>query len=164
VAMLPGKTAIFVDDGEGLTSQQVSQYGWALAVETGFSNWFEGSLELFDVMWLGLPSGVTLWGVELFHDPIGANDFLRGYGMVHRLALGAQVAGSIFDEALKWSLRGEGGLLQADVLLSGELRYNLPILNLYVGSRGNLFTGLAGSPGWLRLDASLLGIFMGLAS
>lgn len=164
IAMLPGKTAVLVDNTDGMVTQQVSQYGWAVAAETGYGDWFEGSLELFDVMWLGLPRSATLWGVELLRDPIGVNELLRGFGMVHRLAVGAQVAGSLFDQALRWRLRGEGGVLQADVLVSGELRYDLPILNLYVGSRGNLFTGLAGSPGWMRQDASLLGIFMGWAS
>ena len=53
------------------------------------------------------------------------------------------------------------GLLQPDVLMSAEVKYRLPLFDLYVGGRGDLFTGYPGSPGWMRQDASLLGVFLG---
>ena len=79
---------------------------------------------------------------------------------MHRLAVGVSLSGVIL-ERLSWQLRGEGGILQQDVLAGLELRYRLPVLNLYVGTHGAVFAGMPGSPGWLRQDATQLGIFLG---
>lgn len=152
---LPGKTAYLVDPELGLVSTRLGYYGLALAAEGAIGEWISGSLELFDVVWVDVPGGALLWGVELFEEDIEETR------SVHRLAVGASLSGSLLEEKLGWRLRGEAGILQRDVLIGTELRYRLPILNLYVGGEANLFAGFPGSPGWLRQDATLFGIFVG---
>ena len=87
-----------------------------------------------------------------------AGSNVRLSGWVHRKR---DLGGLLFGERVRWRLRGEAGLLQPDVLLSGEVRYRLPVFDLYIGGRGDVFTGLPGSPGWMRQDASLVGVFLG---
>ncbi len=159
MGFVPGKTALVIDDAEGLKSVQVSQYGGAVAMETGYGEWFEGSVELFGLGWVGVPTGSVLWGVEALSGPLPYSRIIPGF--VPRAGLGVSVGGSVFDQALTWRLRGEAGLVPIDILMSGEVRYQLPILKLYVGTRGNIFAGLPGSPGWMRQDASMIGLFMG---
>jgi hypothetical protein len=154
VGSLGGKTALVVDD-LGLRSLQVSQYGGALAVEGSIGESVDGSLELFDVIWDQLPANALLWGVEPFSDDVTADR------VVHRVAAAASLGGAVFGERLHWRVRGEAGLVTPDVLVSAEARYTLPVLNLYVGGRTDLFTGFAGTPGWFRQDASLVGVFIG---
>jgi hypothetical protein len=154
VGILPGKTAILVDE-RGLTSTQLSHYGAALALEAGLYDWVEGSIEIFNLLWTDVPAGARLLGVELLGTPVDQTRF------VNRLAVGASLGGAFFDQAIDWRVRGEGGILQPDVLMSAELRYRLPILDLYVGGRGLVFGGLPGSPGWMRQDASQVAVFVG---
>jgi len=155
--LLPGKTSILVDE-RGLRSTQLSQYAVALALEAGLGDWVAGSLEVFDVMWVDVPRGARLWGVE--RREASLPDVRR---TVHRLAVGASLGGSVF-EGLDWTVRGEGGLLQLDALVSAELRYRLPVFGLYVGGRALGFVGMPGSPGWMRQDASQLAVFIGEGS
>lgn len=167
VGALGGKTAILVDDF-GLRSDRVSQYAGALAVEGSIGELIDGSVELFDVVWTGVPARSLLWGVDSFSSlssvssgsPSGtsAGETER---TVHRLAGAMSLGGAFFEDRVRWKVRGEAGILQPDVLMSAELRYRLPILGLYVGGRTDLFTGVLGSPGWFRQDASLIGVFVG---
>lgn len=157
VGALGGKTAIVVDD-LGLRSERVSQYAGALAVEGSVGDGIDGSLELFDVVWTGVPAGALLWGVDTFATELPDDAAER---TVHRLAGAVSLGGALFEDRVRWKVRGEAGILQPDVLLSAELRYRLPILGLYVGGRTDLFTGVAGSPGWFRQDGSLVGVFVG---
>jgi hypothetical protein len=154
VGLLPGKTALLVDE-RGMTSTQLSHYGAALALEAGLYDWVEGSIEVFNLLWTDVPAGARLWGVELLGTSVDTTRF------VNRLAVGASLGGAFFDQAIDWRVRGESGLLQPDVLMSAELRYRLPILELYVGGRGLVFGGLPGSPGWMRQDGSQLAVFIG---
>ena len=151
---LGGKRALLVD-AEGLKSARVSQYAAALAAEGGLGDWFDGSVEIFDVVWTGVPEDAQLWGVELLGEPPPVQR------AVHRLASALTLGGSLLGERVAWKVRGEAGLLQPDVLMSAELRYRLPAFGLYVGGRGDLYAGMAGSPGWMRQDASMLGVFVG---
>lgn len=162
VGALGGKTAIVVDD-LGLRSDRVSQFAAALAVEGSIGESIDGSLELFDVIWEGVPSGTLLWGVEPFA-VASSTTSPSGPRTVHRIAGAASLGGAFFDDRVRWKLRGEAGILQPDVLVSAELRYRLPILGLYVGGRTDAFTGVTGSPGWFRQDASLVGVFVGEGS
>lgn len=153
---LPGKTAIIVDPALGLTSTRLGHFAGGLAVEGGLGEWVVGSIELFDVVWVDVPAGANLYGVELI-EPV-----LDDPHTVHRLAVGVTLAGTLLEERLSWQLRGEGGIVQQDILTGLEVRYRLPVLNLYVGVHGAVFAGAAaGSPGWLRKDATQLGIFVG---
>ncbi len=160
VGALGGKTAILVDD-LGLRSDRVSQYAGALAVEGSIGESIDGSLELFDVVWTGVPADTLLWGVDSFGTELDADATDRA---VHRLAGAMSLGGAFFDDRVRWRVRGEAGILQPDVLVSAELRYRLPILGLYVGGRTDLFTGVTGSPGWFRQDGSLVGVFVGEGS
>jgi hypothetical protein len=157
VGALGGKTAILVDD-LGLRSDRVSQYAAALAVEGSIGDGIDGSLELFDVVWTGVPAEALLWGVDSFATALPDDVDER---TVHRLAGAVSLGGAFFEDRVRWRVRGEAGILQPDVLMSAELRYRLPILGLYVGGRTDLFTGVAGSPGWFRQDGSLVGVFVG---
>jgi hypothetical protein len=152
---MPGKTVLLVDVERGLMSDQLSHYAASVAVEGALGDWMSGSVEVFDSLWTEVPRGARLYGVELLEDE---RDSIRA---VHRLAVGASLAGSLWAERFDWHLRGEGGILQRDVLLSARVRYRLPVFNLYVGGHGDVFAGLAGSPGWMRQDASRIGIFLG---
>lgn len=152
--VLPGKTALLIDE-RGVTSTRLSHYAAAFALEAGLYDWIEGSLEIFNLLWTDVPAGARLYGVELLGTPADNTRF------VNRLAVGASLGGAFFDQAIDWKLRGESGVLQPDVLMSAELRYRLPILDLYVGGRGLVFAGLPGSPGWMRQDASQLAVFVG---
>ncbi len=154
-----GKTAIVVDV-DGLRSVQLSQWSAAVAVEGQLGPYIDGSLELFNVMWDGVPKDSRLWGVEVLDDEEDGDD-VPELRTVNRLAAGAHLGGAFFEDRVLWKLRGEAGMLQPDVLLSAELKYRLPLFDLYVGGRGDLFTGYPGSPGWMRQDASLLGVFLG---
>ena len=153
-----GKTALLLDEN-GIRSAQVSQLSTALAVEGQLGPAVDGSLELFDVAWDGVPRDARLWGVELLDDEVASDT--PSLRTVHRLAGAAVLGGALFDERVRWRLRGEASILQADILVSAEVRYRLPVLDLYVGARGDLFAGRPGSPGWMRHEASLLGIYLG---
>ncbi len=154
-----GKTALVVDDS-GLHSVQVQHAAVAVAVEGQLGPFVDGSLEVFDVVYGDVPAGARVWGVEVL-DPATDVSTTR---MVHRLALGAALGGAVLDERVSWRVRGEAGLLQQDVLAAAEVRYLLPVFDLYVGVRGDLFAGRAGSPGWMREGASSLGVFLGEGS
>lgn len=154
-----GKTALVVDD-TGLHSVQVQHAALAVAVEGQLGPFVDGSLELFDVVYGDVPAGARLWGVEV----LDATTDVSTSRTVHRLALGAALGGVVLDERVSWRLRGEAGLLQQDVLVSGEVRYLLPVFDLYVGARGDLFAGRAGTPGWMREGATSLGVFLGEGS
>ena len=149
-----GKTA-WVLDPAGLRSIQVSQYAAAVSVEGQLGDAVDGSFELFNVMWDGVPDNTRLWGVERLEARALPTR------MVHRLAAGARLGGALLSDKVRWKIGGEAGVLQPDVLVSAEMRYRLPLLGLYVGGRGDLFTGIPGSPGWMRQDASQLGVFVG---
>jgi hypothetical protein len=158
-----GKTALVVDE-EGLRSVSLDLWQAAVAVEGQLGPAIDGSLELFNVSWDGVPRSARLWGVEaLRQDEPGdaASSSVSTVRRVDRLAVASALGGALFGERVKWRLRGEAGLLQPDVLVSGEVRYRLPVFDLYLGGRGDLFTGLPGTPGWMRQDASLVGIFLG---
>jgi hypothetical protein len=150
-----GKTAWLVD-ANGLRSVSVTQLAAAVAVEGQLGDAIDGSIELFNVAWAGVPSSANLWGVEPLQ-----NVAVPGDRLVNRLAGAAVLGGSMFEERLRWRLRGEAGVLATDVLMSAELRYALPLWNLYVGGRGDVFAGVPGTPGWMRQDASLLGVYLG---
>jgi len=152
---LPGKTTLLVDAPQGLHSVRIPHYAGALAVEGALGDWLNGSIEVFDTLWLSVPEGARLYGVELAE----ADATLER--QVHRLGVGATLSGSLLSERISWTVRGEGGILQRDVLLSAQVRYRLPVLNLFVGGHGDAFAGLPGSPGWMRQDASSVGIFVG---
>lgn len=154
-----GKTAIVVD-AEGLRSIQTSQVEASVAVEGQLGPGLDGSLELFNVMWDGVPRDARLWGVEVL-DTQELGEDVPELRAVNRLAASAHVGGALFEDKVMWKLRGEAGLLQPDVLLSAEVKYRLPLFDLYVGGRSDLFTGFPGSPGWMRQDSSLLGVFLG---
>jgi hypothetical protein len=151
-----GKTAWLVD-GDGLRSINVTQLAAALAIEGQLGDAIDASLEVFNVSWAGIPAQANLWGVEPFHAASDGNSDR----VVSRLAGAAVLGGTLFEDRLRWRLRGEAGVLAADVLMSAELRYALPIWNLYVGGRGDVFAGVPGTPGWMRQDASLLGVYLG---
>lgn len=158
VGLLAGKTALVLD-ASGVRSVQVGQLAAAVAVEGQLGPAIDGSLEVFHLVWDGVPGDAKLWGVEVLNaDVVDDPAVLR---TVHRLAVGANLGGALFDERVQWRLRGEAGLLQADVLMSAEVRYRLPVFDLYLGGRGDVFTGMPGSPGWMREEASLVGIFLG---
>ncbi|HEY1100296.1 MAG TPA: hypothetical protein VGF99_15265 [Myxococcota bacterium] len=159
IADQAGKTALVID-GEGLRSIQTSQAAMAVAVEGQLGPFFDGSLELFDVLWAGVPGDARLWGVELL-EPGGDVASLR---TVHRFGGAASLSGALFEERVQWKLRGEAGFLQQDILMSAEVRYLLPVFDLYVGGRGDLFAGRPGSPGWMRQEATSIGIFLGESS
>ena len=154
-----GKTALIVDD-DGLRSVQVGQWSAAVAVEGQLGPAIDGSLELFNVAWDGVPRDTRLWGIEVLNDDVDGAD-TPDLRVVNRLAAGAHLGGAFFEDRVLWKVRGEAGMLQPDVLLSAEVRYRLPLFDLYVGGRGDLFTGFPGSPGWMRQDASLFGVFLG---
>ena len=139
---------------------QVAQWSAAVAVEGQLGPAIDGSLELFNVMWDGVPRDSRLWGIEVLDDEVDDSD-VADLRIVNRLAAGAHLGGAFFEDRVQWKLRGEAGMLQPDVLFSAEVRYRLPLFDLYVGGRGDLFTGFPGSPGWMRQDASLLGVFLG---
>ncbi|MBI1947832.1 MAG: hypothetical protein HYS27_19235 [Deltaproteobacteria bacterium] len=155
---LGGKQALLLD-AQGLRSEPVSQYAAVLAAEGGLGDWIDGSVELFDVVWDGVPADAKLWGVELLGDlgAVGGSDTR----MVHRVATALSVGGAFAGDRVAWKVRGEAGVLQPDVLVAAELRYRFPALGLYVGGRSELYTGMAGSPGWMRQDASMVGVFVG---
>ncbi len=152
---LPGKGTLLVHPETGLSSARLGHYGAALAVEGAFGDWFQGSVEMFDLWWNDVPPGERLYGVESLDSDAST---LR---TVHRLAVGAGLAGALWQDRVRWRVRGEGGILQPDVLMTAEMRYRLPVLNLYVGGRTDLFGGVAGSPGWMREKGSLIGVFVG---
>lgn len=154
IGAFAGKTSLLVDREQGLTSTRLGHFAGGLAVEGGLGDWVTGSIEVFDVVWVDVPGGANLYGVERI-EPV-----LDDPHTVHRLAVGASLQGVAF-ERLSWQLRGEGGVLQQDVLVGLELRYRLPVLNLYVGTHGAVFAGMPGSPGWLRQDATQIAIFVG---
>jgi hypothetical protein len=157
VGLLPGKTALILDEG-GVRSIQVGASTSALAVEGQLGPAIDGSLELLHVAWVGVPATARLWGVEVL-DGDATSD--AGPRTVHRLAAAAHLGGALWDERVQWRLRGEAGLVQLDVLASAEVRYRLPIFDLYVGARGNAFAGRPGSPGWMRQEATQIGVFVG---
>jgi hypothetical protein len=160
LGFLPGKTAHIVDE-RGLRSTQVSQYAGVIAVETGYSDWVTLSLELMNMVWIGVPEGTQLWGVEPW---LGFDVFKAGIQTgprwVHRPAAGAVATGSLFDQNIDWKLRGECSL-NLDCLGAAEVRWRLPVLNVYLGGRGNGFLGWPGSAGWMRQDASQVSFFVG---
>jgi hypothetical protein len=158
VGLLPGKTALILDEG-GVRSVQVGASTSAVAVEGQLGPAIDGSLELLHVAWVGVPATARLWGVEVLDD-VAANDD-DGLRTVHRLAAAAHLGGALWDERVQWRLRGEAGLVQLDVLASAEVRYRLPIFDLYVGARGDAFAGRPGSPGWMRQEATQIGVFVG---
>lgn len=153
-AGLPGKTALLVTVDEGLISRQVSYGAAALSVESGLGEWVTGTLELIDALWWDVPGGANLFGVETV---AATTEVSR---MVHRPALAWRLSGRVLEERLAWRLVGEGGPLQQDLLTSLDVQYRLPLFDLLLGVRGTLFTGDAGSPGWLRQDATSVGVFL----
>lgn len=158
VGLMPGKTALILD-ARGVRSIQVGHSATAIAVEGQLGPAIDGSLELLHVAWFGVPAAARLWGVEVLDvDVSPANDALR---TVHRVAAAAHLGGALWDERVQWRLRGEAGLVQLDVLASAEVRYRLPIFDLYVGARGDAFAGRPGSPGWMRQEATQVGFFVG---
>lgn len=154
VPSIRGKNTILVTE-DGLASRGLSHYAAAFAAEAGFFEWVTGSVEVFDRMWVGVPQEQNIWGVELL-----TPDALPER-IVHRLAVGASLHGTVFDNAIHWSLRGEAGVLQPDVLVHAQVHYLLPVFDLYLGARAQGFAGLPGSPGWMRQDASSIAIFVG---
>jgi hypothetical protein len=154
IGLVPGKTALLVSE-RGLRSTQLSQYAGAVAMEGGFGDWVTGTLEVFDVFWNDVPAGSYLHGVENFYSDVSVSR------QVHRVGLGWLLNGTLLNQSVGWWVRGETGVNQGDLLASVELRYNLPMFNLYLGGRGAVFAGLAGSPGWMRQDASSMSIFVG---
>ena len=162
LGLLPGKTALVLDAG-GVRSIQVGQLATALAVEGQLGPAIDCSLELLHIAWDGVPDDARLWGVEALEIEAGVAD-ASALRTVHRLAVAAHLGGFLFDERVDWRLRGEAGLLQADVLASAEVRYRLPIFDLYLGGRGDVFTGRPGTPGWMRQEATQIGIFVGEGS
>lgn len=154
---LGGKQALVVD-GAGLRTEQVALYAAVLAAEGGIGDWIDGSVELVDVVWDGVPAGARLWGVELL------GNLAAPRRAVHRVAGALSVGGGLVGDRVVWKLRGEAGILQPDVLVAADVRYRLPVLGLYVGARTELYTGLVGSPGWMRQDASMVGVFIGEGS
>ncbi|MCP4502747.1 MAG: hypothetical protein GY822_22605 [Deltaproteobacteria bacterium] len=153
-ALAPGKT-VYLKSDRGIQSTQLSHYGAVIAAEAGLFDWVTGSLELFDRIYADVPRGARLIGIEL----LDADDTSRRW--VNRLALGASLKGSFFEQSLLWRLHGESGVLQPDVSGSLEVRYRLPLLDLYIGGRGNLFVGMPGSPGWMRQNSSSIDVFIG---
>jgi hypothetical protein len=149
-----GKTAHLLSV-QGLHSMPVNHYGASLAAEGALGDWLGGSLEVYDRVWEGIPANSTLHGIEPFGENVGVRR------TVHRLAAGAALTGMALDDRLIWHLRGEGGLLQGDVLMGADVRYRIPFFNLYVGGQGNLFTGNMGSPGWFFQEASYVGVYLG---
>jgi hypothetical protein len=161
-----GKTALVVDE-DGLRSLSLDLWQAAIAFEGQLGPAIDGSFELFGVTWDGVPRTARLWGVEVLRPDdqavVDGGDAaaMSATRRVHRVAVASALGGLLFGERVKWRLRGEAGLLQPDVLVSGEVRYRLPVFDLYVGGRGDLFTGMPGTPGWMRQDASLVGVFIG---
>jgi hypothetical protein len=152
-----GKTAWLVDEN-GVRSHSLTQLAATVALEGQWGDAVDGSVELFNVAWAGVPAGANLWGVESLASRGRATNTER---VVNRLAGAAVLGGTLLEERLRWRVRGEAGVLEPDVLMSAELRYSLPVWNLYVGGRGDVFAGVPGTPGWMRQDASLLGVFVG---
>lgn len=151
----PGKTTWIIDDEAGVSSTQLQHFGATVAAEGAIGDWLNGSVELFDLVWDGVPPGALVWPVE-------PSDVARGEARtVHRPAVAANLSGAGSEQRLTWKLRGEIGLSPLDVLAAGEVRYRLPVFDLYVGAEARLFAGPPGSPGWFRQDASLVGIFVG---
>jgi hypothetical protein len=149
-----GKTAWIVD-ADGVRSQKVGHYQGAVALEGQWGDAIDGSLELMNALYEGVPAGGNLLGVEAFTDGTATTR------VVSRVAAGAALSGVFWEDRLAWKLRGEAGLSALDVLMSAEVKLRLPLGNFYVGGRSDVFAGSAGTPGWMRQDASLVGVFLG---
>ncbi|MFZ9888846.1 MAG: hypothetical protein ACO3JL_15210, partial [Myxococcota bacterium] len=151
---LPGKTALIITPAEGLTSVQTSYGAAALSIESGLGEWVTGTVELIDAVWWDVPGGANLFGVETV---TATADSSR---VVHRPALAWRLSGTLWEQRIEWRLVGEGGPLQQDLLTALDLQYRLPLFDLLLGTRAAIFTGEAGSPGWLQQDATSLGLFL----
>lgn len=160
VAGLGGKSAILVDD-LGLRSTRTTQLAGVVGIDGSVGALIDGSVELFDVMWVAVPAEALVWGVE----PFSASSSVAARDRdVHRVGAAASLGGELWRERVAWRVRGEAGLNTSDVLVTAQVRYRLPSLGLYVGGRADLFAGAPGTPGWFREDASLVGIFVGEGS
>jgi|GEM_PF-1011747 len=152
-ALAPGKTVLLYDD-DGVRSTKLSQYGGVIAAEAGLGDWVTGSVEVFDIVYGDVPRGARLLGVDLLDADASQTRW------VHRLALGASLTGKVIED-VSWRLHGEMGVLQPDISGVAEVRYQLPILKLYIAAQGNLFVGLPGAPGWMRQPSTGLALVLG---
>lgn len=138
---------------DGLYSARLDQFSGVMAIEGALGQWLSGSVELFDVMWTGVPAGSYVYAVEPFAYAADDERTVHRFG----LALGLEGAG----ERLAWRMRGEGGFFQGDVMVNLDVRYRVPFLELPLGVKGSVYGGPEGSPGWFSERASYVGLYLG---
>ena len=149
-----GKTTVLLEKSGVFQSEQFTALTFAVAADAEYGDWFSGSLELIDTIWLNVPQDKLIWGVESLRANLGSGR------AVHRLALALTSKSYFFKKWLALQVKGEFGLTQPDILAHVSLAHPFDDLGLEVGVYSNLFFGIQGSPGWLRREATNFGLFV----
>jgi len=115
---LPGGVVHVIDQNtHALSSTTLSKLAAAVALETGYGEWIEGSLEVVDVAYLNVPPGVRVARVESADAAVGLER------TVHRLVVGAAVHGALFDRDLRWRCAALVSPVQRDYALAPRIVY-----------------------------------------
>ena len=112
-------------------SKDLNVISGAIGIEMEYGDWISGSLELLDVCWLGL---------------------------MNRLAIATSLEGTVTN-LIAWQIKGEVGILQPDILTTVDVHHNWSNLGLSAGIFSNIYAGTQNSPGWMRREATTIGLF-----
>lgn len=149
-----GQTTL-IKSTNGLSTNQLSHFGFSFAIESSYGQWVSANLQIVDMFWLNAPRDGILFGVEKLELDT------KKRTLVNRLALVFGVSGRLFDRKIAWRLNAEAGIWPTDLLSGCEIKYFFADEHLYVAAHGELFFGQRGSPGWLRAKASNFGFLIG---
>ena len=151
-----GKTTVLVSKTEQQPSSvQLPSLTLVVAADAEYGDWFSGSLELIDTVWMNVPQNEFVLGVE----SLQANHSQER--TLHRLALATATQSEFLNQKILLRVKGEVGLTQPDILARIDASYHWDSLGLYAGGYSNLFFGIPGSPGWFRQNATSFGLYVG---
>lgn len=147
-APLPGGVVHVIDQNtHTLASTRLSKLAAAVALETGYGEWIEGSIELVDVAYLNVPPGLRIARVEPADTAVGLER------TVHRLVVGAAVHGALFDRDLRWRCAALVSPVQLDYALAPRIVYRT-LFDQDLAFGAEIVGGPAGSLGSFFAPAS----------
>lgn len=153
---LPGAVVPIIDlDNGRLTTQRLSRLNAALALESGYGEWVQASVELIDQAYLNVPSGHRVAQVE----PVDSDSTFRR--TVHRFAVAMRVQGRLLDSRLLWHLGALSSPVQRDFFVAPRLSYKW-VHGQELSLGAELLGGPPGSQGGFYSSASRLYMQWGL--
>lgn len=116
--ILPGATVHLIDaTTQALHSGAFSKLAAAIAVESGYGEWLQASVELVDIAYLDIPAGVRIANLEPTSQAVDSNR------TVHRLAFAIALHGSLFDRDLSWHCLAFASPVQMDYAVTPRIVY-----------------------------------------